>query len=107
MAKFTLTGVTQGAYVVQQTHFPAAGIITRINNCIRCSFPVPFVQLFKSCTDEFLHIVTFSPINYRDLPMVWYKLSVTYSFLTGLNVLSGVLVLKFSIMIERTFEKNK
>ena len=40
MAEFTFTGVTQGAYVVQQTHFPAAGITTRINNCICCSFPV-------------------------------------------------------------------
>ena len=76
MATFTFTRVAQGAYVVQQTHFPATGITTRINN-YSLLFSCTFVQLFKSCTDEFLHIVTFSPINYRNLPMVWYKLSFT------------------------------
>ena len=45
--QFTFTGVAQGAYVVQQTHFPAAGITTRINNCICYSFPVPLCSCLK------------------------------------------------------------
>ena len=45
--QFTFTGVTQGEQVVQQTHFPAAGITTRINNCICCSFPVPLCSCLK------------------------------------------------------------
>ena len=51
--QFTFTRVTQGAYVVQQTHFRAAGIITRINNCICCSFPVPLCSCLKVAPTHF------------------------------------------------------
>ena len=61
MAKFTFTGVAQGAYVVQQTHFPSAGITIRTNNCIRCSFPVPLCSCLKVVPMNFYTLWLFLP----------------------------------------------